>query len=333
MARPRIQPVVWTPPRPPYRGEGSASLPPLRLLPVNGTGPEDALIDRAGRVLTGVEDGRLLRMAPDGSRLDVVADTRGRPMGIELLGDGRLLVCDAHRGLLRVDPDLGTVETLVTEAAGTPLRVCNNAAVGADGSIYFTDSSQRFDIEYWLADLFEHSGTGRLLRRDPYGGVDVLLDGLQFANGVALAPDDSFVLVAETGAYRIRRVWLSGARAGDDEMLVDNLPGIPDNLSTGTGGRYWVALPSPRDARLDTMHQLPPVVRQAVWAVPDRLRPKPRSTAWVIAIDGQGQIVQDLRADACGYRMVTGVREHDGRLYLGSLTERAMAMVELPCAG
>ena len=69
------------------------------------------------------------------------------------------------------------------------LRICNNAAVAADGTIYFSDSTQRFDLEYYTADLIEHSGTGRLLRRTPDGEVDVLLDGLHFANGVALAPD------------------------------------------------------------------------------------------------------------------------------------------------
>jgi hypothetical protein len=39
--------------------------------------------------------------------------------------------------------------------------------------------------------------------------------------------------------------------------------------------------------------------------------------------------VHDVIADASGYHMVTGVREHDGALWLGSLHEPAVAVVRL----
>ena len=159
--------------------------------------------------------------------------------------DGGLLVCDARRGLLRADLATGVVTTLVSEVDGRPIGFCNNAAVAADGTIYFSDSSRRFGVDAWKADLLEHSGTGRLLRRGLAAEVTVLADGLQFANGVALAPDGSFVVVAETAAYRLSKVWITGPRAGEVEVFVDNLPGFPDNVSTGTDGLFWVAMGSP----------------------------------------------------------------------------------------
>lgn len=305
-------------------------MPAPRLVEINGRGPEDVVVDPGGRLLTGVEDGRILRVTADGRRIDTVADTGGRPLGLEWDADGRLVVCDAHRGLLRVDPGGGTVETLVDEVGGERLRLCNNAAVAADGTVYFSDSSRRFGLEHWKADLLEHSGTGRLLRRDPNGAVEVVLAGLQFANGVALAADESFVAVAETGAYRVSRLWLSGPRAGQHDLLVDNLPGFPDNLSTGADGRIWIALPSPRDRTLDWAHARNPAVRKLVWALPDRLQPAPKHTVWALAVDPTGTVVADLQAPGDRYRMVTGVREHADRLYLGSLTERAVAVVDLP---
>jgi sugar lactone lactonase YvrE len=329
MRRPPLRPVVWRPPAIPDRARARAGPLPLLRLEVDGLAPEDVVVDEAGRVVTGVDDGRLLRVGADG-RVEVVADTGGRPLGIELLGDGRLLVCDAHRGLLAVDPATSAVEVLVDRVAGEPMRFCNNAAVAADGTVYFSDSSRRFGIDHWRADLLEHSGTGRLLRRDPGGAVEVLLDGLQFANGVALAADGSFVAVAETGAYRLTRLWLQGERAGRTDLLADNLPGFPDNLSTGPGGLLWVALGSPRNPLLDRLHRRHPALRRAVWALPERLQPKPVRSLWVLAVDAGGAVVHDLQGPGDDYTMVTGVREHGGRLYLGSLAERAVAVLDLP---
>jgi len=331
MRRPPIRPVVWQPPRATPRAKartGPVPLPPVRLIDVGGTGPEDVLVAPDGQVVTGVADGRLLRVHPETGLVENVAQTGGRPLGIELLPDGRLLVCDAVRGLLAVDPESGSVTTLVDRVAGQPILFCNNAAVAGDGTVYFSDSSRRFGIAHWRAEMFEHSGTGRLLRRDPTGAVDVVLDGLEFANGVALAPDGSAAVVAETGAYRLRRVWLTGDRAGHDEVLLDNLPGIPDNISSGAGGLIWVALPSPRDPRLDLLHPRHPALRRLAWALPQRLLPEQR-TVWTIAVDGTGTVVHDLQDRVPGYHMVTGVREHAGRLYLGSLAERAIAVVDL----
>ena len=138
----------------------------------------------------------------------------------------------------------------------------------------------------------------------------------------------SCAVVAETGAYRLRRVWLTGDRAGHDEVLLDNLPGIPDNISSGAGGLIWVALPSPRDPRLDLLHPRHPALRRLAWALPQRLLPEQR-TVWTIAVDGTGTVVHDLQDQVPGYHMVTGVREHAGRLYLGSLAEHAIAVVDL----
>ncbi|GIH18398.1 SMP-30/gluconolactonase/LRE family protein [Rugosimonospora africana] len=331
MRRPSIHPVSWQAPRAPVRSRQRDSEPPMpapSLRPIGGRGPEDIAIDAGGTAYTGVADGRLLRLAPDGE-VAVIADTGGRPLGVEVDPGGDLVVCDAYRGLLRVDPRRGTVTVLVDKVDGEQLLLCDNAAVAGDGSIYFSDSSRRFTLAHWRADLMEHSGTGRLLRWDPSGTVEVLASGLQFANGVALAADESFVAVAETGAYQISRVWLSGPRAGQRDVLISNLPGFPDNLSTGSDGLLWIALPSPRNRMLDWAHAHNPRLIQAIWAMPDRWQPAPRHTTWVMAVDADGRVVHDLQGQH-GYHMVTGVRERDGVLYLGSLIEPSVATVALP---
>lgn len=327
MGRPKLKPMVWTPPAAPARARassGTGPLPPLRRIELPGVGPEDVLVGPGGEAYTGLDDGRILRITPDADRIDTIADTRGRPLGLEWLGDGTLLVCDARRGLLRVAPDAGTVELL---SAG--YTFCNNAAVTADGTVYFTDSSARFGIDNWRADLIEHSATGRLLRREPSGVVEPVLTGLSLANGVALVPDGLSVLVAETGAYRITRLWLSGDRAGEHEVFADNLPGFPDNISTGSDGLIWVSQASPRDPMLDRLLPRPPVLRSLVWALPQRLQPQPHRTVWVLAYAPDGTLVHDLQGPGDRYHLVTGVREHNGQVWLGSLTETAVATLTL----
>jgi sugar lactone lactonase YvrE len=194
------------------------ALVPLHYVSLGARGPEDVVADPHGRVLTGVEDGRILRVHhlgdPLTARVEVLAETGGRPLGLELLPDGGLLVCDAERGLLRVGPDDGSVRVLADSVAGERLRFCSNVVALPDGAVCFTVSSRRYPLHRWIGDIVEHTGTGRLIRLPPDGGApEVLLEGLQFANGLAVGGDGSFLVIAETGARRLTRYHLTGPRA------------------------------------------------------------------------------------------------------------------------
>jgi sugar lactone lactonase YvrE len=332
MGKPSIAPLTWAPPPSPgLQGpwERNDELAGLELLHVPGAGPEDVAVLPEGDLVTGLEDGRLCRLSTDGRRIEVFADTGGRPLGIEVREDGSLVVCDARRGLLLVEPDDGSVEVLVDRVEDRPLTFTNNAAVHPDGSVLFTDSSQRFGIDHFKADLLEHSRTGRLLRwRD--GDVEVVADGFAFANGVAVTHDGDAALVAETAAYRISRVWLGGERTGDREVVADNLPAFPDNLSTGPDGTVWAALPSTRDAALDLLLPRLPVLRKAIWALPDALQPQAKRLTFVAGFDAEGTLTHNLQGPGDRFHYTTGVLEHDGMLYLGSLVEGALARVPAP---
>ncbi|WP_329056396.1 SMP-30/gluconolactonase/LRE family protein [Amycolatopsis sp. NBC_01488] len=295
----------------------------VTVIPVNGHGPEDVVVDGEGRIYTGVDDGRILRLSPDGKRIDVIADTGGRPLGLELYGDDELLICDARAGLLVLPLSGGSPSVLATSALGLDFVFCNNAAVAADGTVYFTDSSRRFGIDHWRDDLIEQTAGGRLLRRAPDGSIDLLLDGLQFANGVALAPDESFVAVAETGACRVSRVWL---RDGRSDVFVDGLWGFPDNISTGTDGLIWITQASPKVKALDAVRRLPAFLRAGIRALPTSLQPKPGREVGVLGVAADGKVERELRGEIAGFHMLVGVREWQGKLYFGSLEEDAIAV-------
>ena len=157
-----------------------------------------------------------------------------------------------------------------------------------------------------------------------------MLDGLAFANGVALAPDESFGVVAETGAYGLRRLWLTGDRAGSVESFGDVLPGFPDNISTGDDGNVWVAIASPRDAALDLLLPRVPLLRRLVWALPQRLQPQPKKLVRVQAYAAGGTLVHDVAGEHPRFGMPTGVRQVGDVVWLGSLESPTVAAFDLP---
>ncbi len=329
-----ISPQAWTPPAAPALSgkyeQNSALTGVERLSLGEGFAPEDVAIDADGRIYAGFDGGRIVRLEADGTRPEVFSNTGGRPLGLIFDSAGDLIVADADRGLLSVAPD-GAVTTLVTEVDGLRLACTNDLDVAADGIIYFTDASYKYPIANYKADLFEHRGNGRLLSYDPKSKVArTLLRDLSFANGVAVSPDQSFLLVVETAAYRVHRFWLNGARKGQSEVFIDNLPGFPDGVSSNDRDKFWLAIVTPRDATLDKL--LPyPFLRKVVYRLPNFLQPAPKRYSFVLGLDARGAVVENLQNGApdC-YAQIANVVERGGSLYFGSIGESTVGRYRLP---
>lgn len=136
--------------------------------------------------------------------------TCGRPLGMRFDRYGiNLIVADAYYGLLEVNPRARTVNTLVPSAPGIngkPFRFVNDLDIARDGTIYFTDSSTKWQRCQVPHIMFEGEATGRLMAYHPKtGDMEVLMEGLHFANGVQLSPEGDHVLVAETTMSRIMK--------------------------------------------------------------------------------------------------------------------------------
>lgn len=295
-----------------------------------GTGPEDVAVDTLGRIYAGLADGRLVRLRADGTGFEVLADTEGRPLGLHFDALGNLLVADADKGLLSLSPD-GTLTVLATEADGVPFALTDDVDVGPDGTVYFSDASSKFNIGDYKADILENAPNGRLLAYDPDTGTTrVLLDGLYFANGVAVAPDGAYVLVNETSRYRVRRYWLEGPRQGTSDVFIDNLPAFPDGISSGVGGVFWLGLVSPRNALVDALGPYP-TLRKALFRLPDFLLPKPVRYAFVLGLDAEGRVVHNLQEPSgIPVATISSAQQHGGWLYLGCLEEAALGRIAVP---
>jgi sugar lactone lactonase YvrE len=328
-----IMPAAWTPPDAPILAgpyqQNSRLTTTQRLSLGTGFGPEDVALDAQGRIYGGFEDGRIIQLQADGSQPRVFADTHGRPLGLSFDQKGNLIVADALKGLLSVNPG-GEVATLSTGADGVPFACTNDLDVAADGTIYFTDASSKYPLTKFTLDLLEHQPNGRLLAFDPKTkSTRTMLKDLYFANGVAVSPDQSFLLVVDTGMYRVRRVWLNGPKQGQSETFIDNLPGFPDGISSNGKDKFWLALVTPRDSVFDRL--LPnPFLRKVVSRLPAFLQPAPKRYSFVLALDLNGRVVDNLQdgSPTC-YAEIANAVEHNGTLYFGSIGESTLGRFPL----
>ena len=286
-------------------------------------GPEDATAGVDGGIYVTTHSGHVIRLL--NRKVDEFAFPGGRPLGIETSRDGSLVIANAYIGLQRIDRE-GTVSTLLSEVDGQRLVYANNLAIGPDGTIFFSESSSKFGAmsfggtyEASLLDIMEHGGHGRIFAFDPLtGNVETLLDNLNFANGVAVSEDGNFLLISETGHYRVLKYWLAGDRKGNTEVLLENLPGFPDNLKSGTNGRFWLGLAAPRNQLLDKISDQP-FVRKVVQRLPAIARPKAVPSSHVIAFNGDGQILMNLQDPEAQFPTLTGALETKRALYLTTL--------------
>jgi len=326
-----IEPLAWSAPKSPgFEGRFAVTVETARterLVP-SLVGPEALTFDAQGRLVTGLLDGRIIRLEPNGSPTTIV-DTGGRPLGMVYAPDGTLFVADARRGLLSVSPS-NVVRVLVHAFEGHEMAFVDDVDRLPDGRLVFSDASDRFGLDEWKLDLIEHRPRGRVFIYDPSTGATTkLADGLFFANGVAAAADGSFVLVCETGSYRVQRIELTGPRIGHRWPVIQNLPGFCDNIRRSQDGQsFFIAIPSPRDAILDATAGLPGV-RSAIVRLPAAVQPAPKEYTSFVRIDGRGRVLGVAHGTHEGsYGPVTGAIDHDGDLYFGSLSASGIGRLQ-----
>ncbi|KAJ1378718.1 Strictosidine synthase, conserved region [Sesbania bispinosa] len=180
-------------------------------------GPEDLVYDAArGVVYTGCEDGWIKRVTLNDSVADSVVEnwvnTGGRPLGLAF--DHNVVLTTHYDG---VD-------------------------VAHDGTIYFTDASYKYSVKDSVIDILEGKPNGRFLSYNPATNKTTLLaHDLYFPNGVALSPDQQFVLFCETVLMRCMKYYIQGPKKGSIDKFCD-LPGMPDTIHYDGQGQYWIGI-------------------------------------------------------------------------------------------
>ena len=339
-----IQPVAWDAPAAPgYTGVHAANtkLANLQMIDLKGEiGPEHIVIGPNGKLYTTVASGNILRMNPDGTAQEVFANTGGRVLGFDFDAKGNLIAADAVKGLLAIAPDK-QVTVLTDSVNGDPIRYADAVVVAKNGKMYLSDASARFAPKDWggtfeasVLDILEQASTGRILEFDPATRTTrVVAKGISFANGVALSQDEQTLFVNETGKYRVWKIAVAAnnldvAQPGPQaSVLLDNLPGYPDNLMRGLDGKIWLGLAKPRNPTIDKLAQKP-WMRSLTLRLPRALWPIPKAYGHVMAFTEDGKVVVDLQDPSGTYPETTAITETKDRLYVQSLHAHGMGWLK-----
>ncbi|ALA58406.1 SMP-30/gluconolactonase/LRE family protein [Nitrospira moscoviensis] len=197
--------------------------------------PEGLAFDHAGRLYCGGERGQIFRLSLEDRMLEQVGDTGGFCLGMAFDAAGDLFICDSrHAAVFRFRPDTGKLERFAEEAAGRRLRIPNFPAFDAQGNLYVSDSYE-----------FKEPGPG-IYRFTPDGRGELWCpEPLNFANGLAVAPDGSALYVVESFARSVSRVpILAHGEAGAKEHVAV-VGTVPDGLAFDAEGRLYVSCYEP----------------------------------------------------------------------------------------
>ncbi|KAM6306949.1 adipocyte plasma membrane-associated protein-like [Podargus strigoides] len=236
----------------------------------------------------------------------------GQPHGVRMDQDGNLIVVDSYLGLYKVNPRTGEKTLLLVSEKGDA-----TVNVKVDGSW----PSFSLDV---LIKVIKTNHLGCLLAYDPVTRTGrTVLSGLYMANGIALSPNEDYILIEETSICRIICYWVSGANAGK-KVLVDNLPGYPDNIRLSNTGLYRVGISTTRFPRffspfLDALGPYPFLKRFIAKVTPLSFYSIfLHKYGLFLEINDKGAIVASFRdPDGSITWAVSDVFEFDGKVYLG----------------
>ncbi|KAH7707604.1 Protein F57C2.5 [Aphelenchoides avenae] len=221
-------------------------------------------------------------------------------------------------------------------------KLLNDLVMIDDNTMLVTDTSTNYGWDSFLKAFLEHASDGRVLQVDmKTGEASVVMDGLNYVNGIEKHSDGQSVIVVESGMARILRYYYAGTKKGTTEMFANNLPGFPDNIRSSTRGTFFAALAFARHpvqlSPLDSTAEHPTVrkvlgellqfelVRNLMAAV------SPPEYSMILELDQDGNIL-------AVYRDTGGSVLHDisqvtdagnGTLYLGSFANDYIAQVKL----
>lgn len=172
--------------------------------------------------------------------------------GLKPAGSNAILVADqGNRAIARLDLKTKTKRFLARRFGGKKFNSPNDLAVGADGSIWFTDPP--YGLEGIDASALKEQPVNGVYRLKPDGRIALVESDLRFPNGIAFSPDGATLYVSNSDPNRAVILayhvgvdgTLSRRRVFSDmtALAAKGLPGLPDGMSVDERGNLWATGP------------------------------------------------------------------------------------------
>lgn len=158
----------------------------------------------------------------------------GNSNGLALDANGTIVMCQAgERRIARIEKD-GSITPLASEYDGKRLSTTNDLVIRSDGTIFFTDprplvGRARVPLQYDGVYALHTNGELKLLTNE-----------INYANGIALSPDESTLYVAGMNEGRIQAFDLANDGAIRNGRTFCEVRG-PDGMTVAQNGSLWVA--------------------------------------------------------------------------------------------
>lgn len=177
----------------------------------------------------------IYRYSPDDT-LSVWRSPSGNSNGLILDAAGRLLSCEHGNRRVGISHGPGPVTTLCDSYGGRALNSPNDAAIAADGGIWFTDPpygikpEQQEQPESYVFYLAPG-------KKEPRA----MIDDFHRPNGVVLSPDKKTLYVADSGRpHQVRHFRIEGDSLSEIGVFAEISPGSPDGMCVDNSGRLYV---------------------------------------------------------------------------------------------
>ena len=196
--------------------------------------PEGIAVHADGSIWCGNELGELLRIAADGSKVERMGSTGGFALGIAFDSRGNCFICDLrYAALFRYDAASGKVEKF----ASSGILVPNYPVVDEKrGVLYVSDSRGNNNIGPGVFRYDLKTGEGGVWCNAP----------MDFANGMAMAPDGKGLYVVESARAQVSYVPINAAgSAGAPRTFVSGVDNVPDGLAFDLDGTLYVSCYEP----------------------------------------------------------------------------------------
>ena len=199
--------------------------------------------------------------------MEVFAHIGGQPLGMAFDRDGNLLRLHRRHGPLprhaatarsRSSPTRPTAR-LLSIIDDSRLRLADDLDIAPDGRIFFTEATIRYEMHDWPVDALESRGNGRIICYDPKHGNDAhgAAQPASSRTASACATTASRSCSPRPGAAASAATGSTARRRAQLEIVIDNLPGYPDNINRASDGNYWLALVGMRTPALDLALRMP----------------------------------------------------------------------------